>query len=63
VPARWRVGDKTGTGARGVTNDVAIVWPPGRAPVLIAAYYAGSSAAQDARNGVLAEVGRIATGS
>ncbi len=28
VPPGWRVGDKTGTGNHGTTNDVAIVWPP-----------------------------------
>ena len=62
LPADWRAGDKTGTGANGVTNDVAIAWPSGRAPVLVAAYFAGSSVAQEVRNGVLAEVGRIAAG-
>ena len=60
LPAGWRVGDKTGTSATGVTNDIAIAWPPGRAPVLITAYFAESPATQDVRNGVLAEVGRIA---
>lgn len=60
LPAGWRVGDKTGTSPNGVTNDIAIAWPPGRAPVLITAYYAESEIAQDMRNGVLAAVGRIA---
>jgi len=32
-----RVGDKTGSGEHGTTNDIGIAWPPGRAPVLIAA--------------------------
>ena len=62
VPADWRVGDKTGTGAHGVTNDVAILWPPGRGPLLVTAYYAESDASQDQRNAVLADVGRIVTG-
>lgn len=60
LPADWRVGDKTGTGANGVANDVAIAWPPGRAPVLITAYYTGSPATPEERNAVHAEVGRIA---
>jgi beta-lactamase class A len=39
LPAGWRVGDKTGTGARGSTNDIGLLWPPGgRAPLLVAAY-------------------------
>ena len=62
LPQDWRVGDKTGTGAHGVTNDIGIVWPPGRAPLLIAAYYAESDAPQETRNAVIAEVGRIAAG-
>lgn len=62
LPAGWRVGDKTGTSPNGVTNDIAIAWPPGRGPLLIAAYYAESSIPQQQRNAVLAEVGRIAAG-
>ncbi|WP_108473035.1 class A beta-lactamase [Rhodanobacter thiooxydans] len=60
VPAGWRVGDKTGSGNHAATNDVAIIWPPQRKPLLVAAYYAESTADADARNVVLAEVGRIA---
>jgi Beta-lactamase enzyme family len=60
-PKTWRVGDKTGTGNHGVTNDIAIAWPPGRAPLIVSAYYAGSSASMDDRNAVLAEVAQIAT--
>lgn len=50
LPSGWVAGDKTGTGANGAANDVAIAWPPGRAPVLIAAYLSGSSAQPDALN-------------
>jgi beta-lactamase class A len=56
----WRVGDKTGSGERGTANDIAIAWPPGRAPILITAYYTGSSASDDVRNAVIAEAGRLA---
>lgn len=62
LPADWRVGDKTGTSNNGVTNDIAIAWPPGRAPLLVAGYFAESSIPQEQRNAVLAEVGRIAAG-
>lgn len=50
VPSDWRVGDKTGTGGNGSTNDLAILWPPRRRPILIAAYLAESGATIDARN-------------
>jgi len=42
LPAAWRAGDKTGTGMNGAVNDVAIAWPPGRRPVVIAVYMSGS---------------------
>lgn len=36
VPARWTVGDKTGTGRYGTANNIAILWPPERAPIVLA---------------------------
>ena len=60
VPAGWVVGDKTGSGSHGETNDVAILFPPRREPLLVTAYYAGSSADAASRSAVLADVGRIA---
>lgn len=42
LPAGWRAGDKTGTGTRGAVNDVAIVFPPERAPWLVTVYMSGS---------------------
>ena len=62
LPSDWRVGDKTGTSDNGVSNDIAIVWPPGRAPLLVTAYYAESTVPQETRNAVLAQVGEIAAG-
>jgi beta-lactamase class A len=59
LPAGWRIGHKTGTGAAAETNDVAIIHPPGRAPILVAAYYTDSPAPAAARSAALAEVGRI----
>lgn len=58
VPAGWRVGDKTGGGERGATNDIAVLWPPGRAPLVVSAYLVESTAPQDRRNAALAAVGR-----
>jgi beta-lactamase class A len=60
VPADWAVGDKTGSGNGGVINDIGILWPPRRKPLLVTVYYAGSSADQASRHAVIAEVGRIA---
>ena len=67
LPAEWRSGNKTGTGrTEGTTNkcnDIAITFPPGRSPVIIATYFdSGEYTEQtEARHeAVLAEVGRIA---
>ncbi len=36
VPADWQVADKTGSGSYGTRNDIAVVWPPGRDPIVVA---------------------------
>ena len=58
----WFTGDKTGSGANGSTNDVAIARPPRGGPLLIAAYYTGSTAPPAVREAVLASVARIVAG-
>jgi beta-lactamase class A len=69
LPSGWRAGDKTGTAqADAMTdkvNDLAIAWPPGKAPIIITAYFDSSrrtNATQPADEAALAEVGRIAAG-
>jgi beta-lactamase class A len=58
LPAEWRVGDKTGSGEHGTTNDVGVAWPPGSAPLLVAMYLTGTMANGDQRNRTIASVGR-----
>jgi beta-lactamase class A len=60
VPTGWRVGDKTGSGGRNATNDIAVVWPPGRAPVIVTSYYIDCTEPSGAREAALAEVGQVA---
>ena len=55
VPKTWTVGDKTGRCGDGATNDVAIVRPSGRAPILIAIYSIGSTSSAEARAAIVAE--------
>jgi beta-lactamase class A len=38
VPAGWIVADKTGAGDYGTVNDIAVIWPPGRPPIVLALY-------------------------
>jgi len=62
LPADWRIGDKTGTGERGTTNDVGVIWPEQGAPVVASVYLTNTSAPREACNAVIAAVGqRIAT--
>lgn len=61
LPSTWRVGDKTGTGVRGTANDVAIAWPPGHPPLLLATFLTGATAlTDDTRSDLLAEATRAA---
>jgi len=58
VPKTWTVGDKTGRCGNGATNDVAIIRPPGRVPVLVAIYSIGSTSSADDCAAILAEATR-----
>lgn len=58
LPKDWRVGDKTGMGENGATNDVAIAWPDDGGPLLVSAYLTETSAPVGARNAALADVAR-----
>jgi beta-lactamase class A len=55
----WLVGHKTGTGANGAVNDVAIAWRSGKKPVVIASYQSGGTADRPARFAAHAAVGRL----
>ncbi|POF32306.1 class A beta-lactamase [Roseibium marinum] len=57
LPDNWRIADKTGAGANGSRNNIAVIWPDGRAPVVIAVYITETSASFEARNGAIAEIG------
>lgn len=55
--ADWSVADKTGTGERGACNDVAVATRRDRAPVIVAAYLAGSTAPLTELEAALAAIG------
>lgn len=59
LPDGWTCGDKTGTGARGTSNDIGVLWPPQqRAPLVVTAYLTGSPRDGKDRDAILAEVAR-----
>lgn len=55
----WTAGDKTGTGEHGAVNDNAIIWPPQRPPILIAAYLSDSHASPETLDAAQARIGAI----
>jgi beta-lactamase class A len=59
LPAGWRVADKTGSGDYGTTNDLAVAWPPGKPPVLLAVYYTQQDRKAAARSEVIAAAAGI----
>lgn len=57
LPANWRIADKTGAGANGSRNNIAVIWPEGRKPVVIAIYITQTTAAFKTRNKAIAGIG------
>ncbi|MEV7320480.1 class A beta-lactamase [Streptomyces sp. NPDC093970] len=59
LPARWTVGDKTGTGSYGTADDVAIAWPPGRPPVVVAVLSTHTDPAAQADSALVKEAAAV----
>lgn len=59
TPKGWVVGDKTGAGDYGTTNDIAVIWPPERAPLILAVYFTQHKQDATARRDVLAKAAEI----
>ncbi|PQV54692.1 class A beta-lactamase [Paraburkholderia sp. BL21I4N1] len=59
LPADWLAGDRPGTSVERETNDYAIVRPPGRSPLLVAAYYDAPGVSMELRETVLREAGHV----
>jgi beta-lactamase class A len=59
LPKDWVAGDKTGTGVNGPSNDNAIAWPPGRAPILMVTYVDARNATADQREAPHARIGSL----
>ena len=59
LPKDWRIGDKTGSGGNGTTNDIAILWPPRRAPIVVTVYMTETIRPMAETNAAFAEIGRM----
>jgi beta-lactamase class A len=60
VPDGWVVGDKTGTTGNGTRNDIAVVWPPDGAPLVLAVLTRTQDPAAAPDDALLAEVAGVA---
>ncbi|WP_434052726.1 MAG: class A beta-lactamase [Roseibium sp.] len=57
IPKNWRIADKTGAGSNGSRNNIAVIWPENRDPVVIAIYITQTTAAFQTRNAAIAGIG------
>ncbi len=54
-------GDKTGSGGYGTTNDIAVIWPKDRAPLILVTYFTQPQPKAESRRDVLASAAKIVT--
>ena len=59
VPKGWVVADKTGSGDYGITNDIAIIWPPNCAPIVVAIYFIQNKKDAPHREDIVASATRL----
>lgn len=59
VPKGWTVGDKTGTGSYGTTNDVAVIWPPQTKPIILVVYFTQNDKDAKPNDQVIAQATKI----
>ncbi len=58
LPSNWQIGDKTGTNQTDA-NDIGVIWPPNREPMVVAAYLSESEASSRLTDATIAAVGRL----
>lgn len=59
VPSGWTVADKTGAGDYGTVNDIAVIWPAGKAPIVLAVYLTQSGKDDKHRPEIHGEVAKV----
>jgi beta-lactamase class A len=60
VPEGWSVGDKTGAGEYGTRNDIAVLWPPRKAPIVLAITTTRPTADAGYQDALVAEATKVA---
>ncbi|MFI9381737.1 serine hydrolase [Kutzneria sp. NPDC052558] len=60
VPKDWSTADKSGSGTQGEVDDVAVLWPPNRAPLVVTAYTVPTDPRSTAGRATVADATAIA---
>lgn len=63
VPSTWKIADKTGNASYGTRNDIAVAYPPGRAPIVIALFSDRGTVDVASDDGLLADATRVVVGA
>lgn len=61
LPTNWLIGDKTGSGAYGSTNDIAIIWPENHAPLILVIYFTQQEQHAQSRKDIIVKATKIVT--
>lgn len=61
LPKHWTVGDKTGSGDYGTTNDIAVIWPENHAPLILVVYFTQQEKDAKNRKDIIAKATEIVT--
>lgn len=59
LPANWEIGDKTGSGDYGTTNDIAVIWTEKKAPMILVTFFTQPLKDAKGRKDVLSEATKI----
>jgi beta-lactamase class A len=59
LPAGWRAADKTGNNGENTLNDIAVIWPAGKKPLIVAAYITQCDGPDGKRIAMLKQVGKL----
>ncbi|MGY2066745.1 class A beta-lactamase [Blastococcus sp. SYSU DS0619] len=63
VPAEWDVADKSGAGGHGTRNDIAVMWPPDGAPIVLAVLSSRASADAGYDDALVARAAAVVAGA
>ncbi|SDJ99151.1 beta-lactamase class A [Actinopolyspora mzabensis] len=63
APDGWRVGDKSGAADYGTRNDIAVLWPPERAPIVLAVLSDRDTADAEYDSALIARAAEVAVRS